>query len=1125
MADLAPRVAIRLACASIPALLQAEAWARGMERAEQLEAAILALESQRGNLGDAVVDTAVAPMRTELAALRAAGSAPLRVRQITVLFADIVGSTAIGERLDAEDIVEVMSTALARFGAVVEAHGGRVARFTGDGLKGIFGADTTEENAPERAVRAGLEILAEAQRYAATLRETQQVEAFQVRVGINTGAVALGGGVEADNTAMGTAVNLAARMEQAAPPGGLLISQDTYALVRGLFDAGEQAPITVKGHAAPLATWLVRRVRPREFRAANRGIAGLETKMVGRDVELGRLLEAHREVTGQGALRAVTVLGDAGVGKSRLLHELRRQLAALAPGGVVLLARADPQMRLQPYRLLRELLAARLRIAEQDSAEVARDKLRAGLVPPLSDGEAELLGHLIGIEFSATARVAAGAHTDARLLRDRGFRASLRWLGALAATAPLVVLLDDLHWADQGSLDWIQHLIRAGAQTPLLLVMLARPALLEGQPDWFGADMAHPRIDVAPLGARSSDDLVDELLQRLGAAPPELRALLTDGAEGNPFYMEELVRMLIDDGVIVAGPDADWHVVADKLRAARVPPTLTAVLQARIDALGHVDRTALQQASVIGPVFWDAALDAVAGEASASIPALLNRQMSVPREESAFADCHEYAFTHHLLHQATYDTVLKPMRRAGHARAGAWLSARVHDRSGEYLAATAEHFERAGDRAQAARYFARAATEAAARYANAAALEHVRRALDNLDADDVEARFAALMQREIVFDTLGERTAQRACLDELVALVPAGSDPRREADVTLRRALLADRCGDFAQAGTLACAALELAAAQSMWTTAARAAGEYAYVLMRTGDNAGAREQARIAHEHATRSGEMLPQAQILAISGTIESAAGADLRALDYHHRALELARAAGHLRLEGLLEGNTCGSLTELGQYEEARLHGEAAAKIAREIGNRSVEGNALVDLSQVMLALGDPVDALDKAQRAVEIHRALDDRFHCAQAQLCHGEALVANGRLDDAVGAYADAGTLYDRIALAGGRLEADARSARVALLRGDVATALTLVQPVLAASAAMLSVGLDPNRVRGIAWRVLVAAGDGRAASWLATAHEELQAQARGLEDAGARDRFLAISWHREICDAWAEAGH
>jgi class 3 adenylate cyclase len=291
-----------------------------------LRAAIAALEAQRATLGDAVVELATAPLRARLASLqRPAG---LRHRQVTVLFADVVGSTAMAQGLDAEDTLAILSGALRRMADIVEAHHGRVLRFTGDGVKAAFGMDLAREDDAERAVRAGLAIRQAGREQADAALRLHGVADFAVRVGVHTGDVALGAGIDADSTAIGVAVNVAARMEQSAPPGALRISHDTWSQVRGLFDMQAQPALLVKGIEAPMLTYLVHAALERSVASVERGLQGLRTPMVGRQAELQRLLDAVTRARETRQLQALTLVGDAGLGKSRLLREFTAALMA-----------------------------------------------------------------------------------------------------------------------------------------------------------------------------------------------------------------------------------------------------------------------------------------------------------------------------------------------------------------------------------------------------------------------------------------------------------------------------------------------------------------------------------------------------------------------------------------------------------------------------------------------------------------------------------------------------------------------------------------------------------------------------------------------------------------------------
>ena len=645
---------------------------------EQLVAAITALEAQRALLGDTIVDTALAPLREKLAALRAPeiAAAAQQLKQVSVLFVDVVGSTAMGQQLDPETIHAVMDGALERFTAVVQAEHGRVLQYTGDGMLAAFGTEEASEDDVESAVRAGLGVIAATHDLAPAVRQQHGVPDFNVRAGVHTGRVLLGGGVDAEGSIRGATVNVAARMEQSAPPGRLRISHDSWRHVRGLFDAVEQEPISVKGVERPIRSWLVERPKPLAPRQAPRGVDGVHTRMVGRQAELSQLRQAFDAAVAECRLRGVTVVGEAGLGKSRLLDEFQRTLDLRACW--LLAGRAHPRSALQPHGLLREMLARHLRIGEDDPPEVARDKL-VHLLAPLfaAEGEAPVhrLGHLIGLGFGHSPHVQELLGDEA-LFRRRAYEAAALALRRLGDSRTVVLVLDDLHWADEGSLAFVEHLFSRHRELPLLCLTLTRQTLFERHPDWGANDPRHLRLDLHPLDKACSQDLAESLLERIADVPESLRALLIAGAEGNPFYMEELVKMLIDDGVIAVEPEG-WRVLGDKLLVSRVPPTLTGVLQARLDALPQRERSALQMAAVVGHVFWDRALAAIDPNATGSLSALMRKQLVVRREGAAVDDTHEYAFYHHLLQQVTYDSVLKAPKHQAHARVGVFWSARA----------------------------------------------------------------------------------------------------------------------------------------------------------------------------------------------------------------------------------------------------------------------------------------------------------------------------------------------------------------------------------------------------------------------------------------------------------------
>ena len=439
-------------------------------------------------------------------------------------------------------------------------------------------------------------------------------------------------------------------------------------------------------------------------------------------------------------LAAVTVVADAGIGKSRLLYEFAAWSDARPESFFLFRGRATPQTQGQPFGLLRDIIAWRFQIADDDSIETARRKMEQGIVPlfldddgpDLAEGHAHLLGHLIGIEWRESRHV-KGILDDPKQIRNRAFHAAAQLFRRIgrADGSPVVLQLEDLHWADNESLDFLAYLAEVDRDVPLLMLACCRPTLFERRASWC-AERVHRRIDLQPLGKDMSRLLVSELLKKLPEVPAALRELVTGGAEGNPFYMEELVKMLIDQGAIETGEA--WKVNAERLLLTRVPPTLTGVLQARLDGLPAPERltpaaSQRHRPGVLGPGAGRARHEGPRHAAGAGAP----RARAAARRTRSNDDLREYAFKHQILHQVTYATVLKRTRRELHGKLARWLAAQTGLRANDFLGEAARHFELAGDAANAAEYHTRAAEHARTRLAHEAVLDHVQQALALLD--------------------------------------------------------------------------------------------------------------------------------------------------------------------------------------------------------------------------------------------------------------------------------------------------------------------------------------------------------------------------------------------------------
>jgi len=1104
---------------------------------KNLEDAMAALEAQRTVLGDAVVDAALEPLRKELE--RAHASSPSQsLRQVSILFLDVVGSTALSRRLDPEDVHAVMDNALARCTTVVSAHGGRVLQYAGDNLLAVFGADETREDDAANAVRCGLALLALGRDLANEVRLAHAHEGFNVRVGVHTGRVLLGGGIDAEGSIRGDPVNVAARMEQTAPAGGLRISHDTYRLVRGLFDVEAQPPLLVKGVDTPLVTYVVARAVPHGFRVATRGIEGIETRMIGRDAELDSLKCVFRDATEQRTgLRSVFVIGDAGVGKSRLLYELESWIETSGRRCVALQARAVPSSKDRAYGLLRDVIAGYVHLRDGKDLAAAKDEfersataiLRSDADPSEAIVRAHLLGQLIGFDFSASPHIAA-IGGDPRQIRDQGFHAAVEWLRCVAQRSelPVVLQLDDLHWADDASLDFIEHLLKA-KDVPLLMLVLTRSELHERRPHFAVTAPSDTRtnIQLRPLDDESSGRLVTELLQKLDNVPPPLRRLVTERASGSPFFMEELIKMLVDEHVIEVG-DERWTVDTERLAEIPVPSTLTGVLQARIDRLPPAEKNALQLASVVGVTFWDAALAHVDASTPVALPRLQTRGLIALRQSPAALspddDVREYGFAHQLLHQVVYDTVLKRVKRAAHERVADWMVHHAGPRTKSLVGSAAEHYDRAGNQMRAAELHAEAARYMAHLFANEAALQHATRGLELAPEADTDLRWSLLRSRERMLEILGRRDDQRrnlAMLRSLADAAPAGTQgDARRSEVAYLHADFAHRTADRVTQEREARMALSLAERAGSDVLALRAMQRLAQALAYQGNAAEGRD---IAAEGFARALELDLAAEISGLNNALtvctdalgDRVAGLRQSLFDLHHN-----REVGDRRNVGVALSNVGMSYMAFGAYEDAGEHLNDALQLNRVLGAREIEGNSHAMLSELAWRQGDGALALEHAQKALAISTDIGSRLHDADALWSMGNAYLTLGETENAVNAFARSEAIARELSSMPLALNALEGQARTALMRGDLHSAKRIADRLREeAGAGTDYAGTYEHLLRLTLYRVDQALGAASAAARLDEAHAALMAEAERIDDANLRCSFLArVDEHRKIVE-------
>jgi class 3 adenylate cyclase len=894
-----------------------------------------------------------------------ASAVPQARKTVTVVFVDLVGSTDLGERLDPESLTRVMAEYFRCARSALEFHGGTVQKFIGDAVMAVFGVPVLHEDDALRAVRAALELRAQVAELNVELGRDAGMT-LRIRIGVNTGEVVVGDPEIGDALVLGDAVNLAARLEQAAAPGEILLGQATWRLVRDGVVAEPLAPLAVKGKQRPVRSWRLQGLRPDSPARLTR--AGVP--MVGRVGERAVLDRAWARALADQGCRAVTVVGPPGIGKSRMATEA---LADREREATLLSGRCLPYGRGITFWPLVEVVGRAAHLAETDTPEAAHARLRVLLeTEPAGDRVAELVAGAIGL-----LHVDAAAEEIAWAVR--------RLLEALAARRPLILVLEDLHWAEPTLLDLVEHLVDQSRHAPILLCCLARPELLEERPAWLQGRVNAELVRLEPLSDAESAELLGHLLG--GSLDRPASTLLAQVAEGNPLFLRELVAMLVEERDLQG--DTGRGVQAAELAAMPLPPTIHALLAARLDQLATDQQVALSRGAVIGQVFEQrAALALAPAELHDRFPALLHRLVVkelLRRAGSGLAGDEAFQFEHLLLRDVAYDWLPKRLRAELHERFAAWLEEAVGPRRGEYVEILGWHLEQAvgyltqlGPKTQRSRSLAAAA---AGQLATAG-----RRAFARADmpaAANLLGRAAALLS-----DSDPERL--RLALTHGVALAEAGQQ-QRALDALAGVAAAATATGDELARwhATLEHSALEWAMHPERWAPAdmLRLAERARAAFERLGNDAGLAKAWRLvsdvhalrcqladagaaaerALEHARRTGDLREQAESLfaVVTALRHGPTHADTgirRCAQLLREGLDDPRAAtAVLATLAFLEGRR-------GRFDQARLVLAAAHDRAEDLGVRWLVAMVSWQAGRTETLAGD-LAAAERQLRAVD------------------------------------------------------------------------------------------------------------------------------------------------------------
>ncbi len=957
-------------------------------------------------------------------------------RVITVLFADLRGFTPLTERLDPEDVRALVSGCLDPVCDAVANWGGYVDKFIGDCVMALFGAPVAYENEPERAVRAAIEMQEAMDDLSLPVVDRVASETGYrplLRVGVATGTVVTGlfsGGGARNYTAVGDAVNVAARIQGLCDPGAILVDDATYKATRHLFEFGDEHVLQVKGRVEAVRSHYVQAVKAE--RGTVRGLEGRKTPFVGRDTELEELRSRWLRESEDGFV-VTALLGPAGIGKSRLIEEL--VAAEGLSSSQVARGRSYPYASRSPWEplaeLLRDIHGINPGLPAVEAAAVIAAAGEAG-----ADDEADALSIVLGLPVSETASISSlspeerTAHIQEVIARHLAGRPSDRRL----------LILEDLHWADHATLGFLEQLSAKSPSGSNVLLLISRPQLPGEDALARLIDNCPDVVMLPPLSADACHELLDRLLEP-HELPDQLLRRIGERSDGNPLFLEEICRSLFEDGTLRRAGETVSSAGDPSL--VQVPDSVESLLSTRIDGLNAESKRVLQYAAIVGRQFWAGVLtDALARRpVDDELTALENGAVVRKQPLSMVEGDREYVFEHLLMQEVAYEGLLRGMRSELHAAVAEWLDENLSGELGEHHDRIAYHFERSDDPPRAVPYLVKAALAARDGGALDDARELLTRALGLTTESGREAHLLAILEE--IAASRGDIQERYECITRLEELAEESGDPEPLAHVSYRRALLSLEGGDLNGARDLGEEALQryrdlgdvslegdahrlLGRVEHLWGRYPEAQQHYERGLaceQEAGDESGQADMydrlglVRIdegdfvegltsmerGREMFASLGQTAQEARVLAHMATARRFMGALEEAEENAREAMDLAQRAGSRRAQSSVEV-TLGMIEAAMGREGADERLRSAATLGREIGNRSIQARAWLALSDIEK---DPQDAEAHIRRVLKL---------CQGSGLVHlqilaltrlAEFALRSGRLDEADSASADA----------------------------------------------------------------------------------------------------------------------
>ena len=999
------------------------------------------------------------------------GSKGAERRVVSMLFSDLKGSTAAAHNLDPEEWTEIINVAFEHMIRPVYRYEGIVVRLMGDGLLAFFGAPLAHEDDPQRAVLAGLEIIEGIKAYHPAVQRRWGID-LAVRVGINTGLVvvgAVGSDLRMEYTAIGDAINLAARMEQTAQPGTVQLSQETYRLVAAHFDFEDLGGVEVKGRDEPVHAYRVlgRKVHPE----SSRGLQGLASPLVGRGQEFERLRSALAALR-QGQGQAIALIGEAGLGKSRLIAETRAlwersgsigHQEHQSPWPAWSESQGISYDTGRPYLQFQQHVRCLANIAENESPDAVRDKLADLCARPPLVSNAKVATVLSRLMVAENVLGAGAAAPEGESYQVELFDAIQRLWQAWSTEAPVVCVFDDLHWTDQASLELLLHLLPLVEDQPILFLCVFRPdstlapdvgAPMPGSKLREAAAALHPKryqeIHLNPLSTEDSGSLVDNLLS-VSQLPDDLRQLIYDRSDGNPFFVEEIIRTLIDNHILVRNTGgAGWRMTAGiDPSTVIVPDNLQSLLMARIDRLDEAARQTLQVASVIGRRFMRRILAALAEPTLAIDWQLDTLQRTELIHQAALVPELEFMFRHSLTHEATYGTILLKSRRDFHRRVGEAIEQLFSTRLEEFYAVLAHHFHEARD-PRAFRYSILAGDAAFHLYALSEALHHYDRAVMLAQGDAgalPEDLIHLYLRRGRSLELQNGYAPALANYGELQDLATARDDARMELAALQARAIvqaIPTNIQNLTQGWELARQAMALARRLGDRGAEARVLWNFQLLCLYAGRISDAIPYGEQAAALAEEQGLDELRAHALQDLALPYMGVGQHARARTVLDQAAQIWRTLGNRPMLAENFANSAYVRLITGHFEEGMSLAGASLQLSRSVRNEWGEVNSRVFISMIHIARAD----LDQAQVEADNLIAVGDRLGHPGAILGRGQqAWIYAGAAD-----VAREGAAWREAMAASTRFPPfqpliQAAQARFLLAHGDLAAAEELVAAV------------------------------------------------------------------------------